>query len=79
MFSDDLVMKIGNQFRVLERTKYGILIEEICDNNTYFVVINLLREVSGIHFHRTRYPCQEKKRRLYSHPEVCWITRQRRN
>ena len=37
MFSDDLVMKIGNQFRVLERTKYGILIEEICDNNTYFV------------------------------------------
>ena len=20
-----------------------------------------------------------KKRRLYSHPEVCWITRQRRN
>lgn len=47
MFSDDLVMKIGNQFRVLERIKYGILIEEICDNNTYFVVINLLREVSG--------------------------------
>lgn len=42
MFSDDLVMKIGNQFRVLERTKYGILIEEICDNNTYFIVINLL-------------------------------------
>ena len=36
-------------------------------------------ESSGIHFHRTRYPCQAKKRRLYSHPEVCWITRQRRN
>ena len=48
MFSDDLVMKIGNQFRVLERTKYGILIEEICDNNTYFVVINLLRVIIHI-------------------------------
>ena len=22
---------------------------------------------------------RKKKRRLYSHPEVCWITRQRRN
>ena len=42
MFSDDLVMKIGNQFRVLERTKYGILIEEICDNN--FAVISFCYE-----------------------------------
>lgn len=47
MVSDDLVMKKGDQFKVLERTKHGILIEKVDDgNNPYFVDTSLLRKCS---------------------------------
>lgn len=47
--NDELVFKIGDEFRILETDKDAVLIEKVGDsNNPYFVSAGLLRNISNL-------------------------------